>query len=184
MSGRDEDIEVWERARQGDAQALGSLRRKYYLELCRFMKRRADEVDEDELEDRVWLAVWDSRERFRGDSTFKTWLFAIAKNQTLDAIRRDQARRRTLDNYIQELALQDNRQGEARLIERLAVHYCLKRLETKLQEVIILGCVLQLNDVAIASRLDRPLGTVKSQLQTAKRQMRLCLNAGEERQQP
>jgi RNA polymerase sigma-70 factor, ECF subfamily len=185
MRGTDDDYTVWERARQGDARALQSLRHKYYAEVCRFIKRRAEEVEADEIEDRVWLAVWEARERFRGDSTFKTWLFAIAKNQTLDAIRREQARQRTTDNFIQEQAFREQAEnapthGENRIVERLALHYCLKKLEIKLQEVIVLCYVLQLNDVAIAERLTRPLGTVKSQIQTAKRQMRICLQAGEE----
>jgi RNA polymerase sigma-70 factor (ECF subfamily) len=180
MLGRDEDAEIWGRARRGDSRALEELRRKYYGELCRFIMRRSDEVDAGEVEARVWLAIWEAREQFRGDSTFKTWLFGIAKFKTLDTLRREQTRQRITEKYIWEQTGAEEERVEERIVEHLAIHDCLKQLEIKLREVIVLCYMMQLNDVAISERLARPLGTVKSQIQAAKRQLRECLQAGEE----
>jgi len=45
------------------------------------------ETIEDIIQD-IWLKVWRSIDRFRGDSSFRTWLLAIARNTARDYIKR------------------------------------------------------------------------------------------------
>lgn len=59
--------------------------------------REVDEV----VQDTFWQ-VWTQPERYRGDSTFKTWLLAIARNKAIDAFRRnarDDKRLESLDDH-------------------------------------------------------------------------------------
>jgi len=179
MFGRDDDLEAWGRVLQGDGRALESLRRKYYSELCRFIKRSANEVDEEEAEDRAWLIVWESRETFQHKSKFKSWLFGIARNVALDMTRRDRAHQHKIDELIRVIVLGEAANGEDYIVMIMALRHCLKKLEMKFLEVIHLRYMLQLSDVAIAERLGRPLGTVKGQVQSGLRQLRVCMQAGE-----
>ena len=179
MLSRDEDAQMWVRARQGDERAFVQLRRKYQRLVCGVIVRVASHVDPDDLENEVWLAVWKGRHNFRGDATFKTWVISIARNTTLDALRRERTRQQLLEHYVHHQQEQVE-QGEQRILDYLAVHDCLQKLEIKLREVILLQCWLQLTDGEIADRLSRPLGTVKSQIKSGKRQMVTCLRAGEE----
>jgi RNA polymerase sigma-70 factor (ECF subfamily) len=182
MLNRDEDAETWERARQGDERAFVHLRSKYQRLVCAVIVRVAAHVDPDDLENEVWLAVWKGRHNFRGDATFKTWVVSIARNTTLEALRRERTHQQMVEHYIHQQA-ERKQPEEQRILEYLVVHDCLKKLETKLRDVILLHCWLQLTDGEIADRLSRPLGTVKSQIQTGKRQMCHCLRTGEETQE-
>src|SRR5688572_21525195 len=42
----------------------------------------------DELIDEVIAEAWESWPRFRGDSKFSTWLYGLARNMSIDKLRR------------------------------------------------------------------------------------------------
>ena len=50
--------------------------------------------DSEDLAQETFLRVWDKRESFRGRSSFRSWLYAIATNASLTARERQQRRRR------------------------------------------------------------------------------------------
>jgi RNA polymerase sigma-70 factor (ECF subfamily) len=83
-----EDSELVERARGGDSEALELLVSTHqgvvYRFLLGFLK------DEDEAADATqdtFLKALDRLDGFRGDSSFRTWLLVIARNQALGLIR-------------------------------------------------------------------------------------------------
>jgi RNA polymerase sigma-70 factor (ECF subfamily) len=83
-----EEDQLVERARGGDREALGSLlepwRKPLYAYIYRMVTRREDA--EDLLQETLLRAV-DQVSRFRGESRFKSWLFGIATNVSLDHLR-------------------------------------------------------------------------------------------------
>ena len=88
QSSEPEDTDLLHRARKGDSDALESLVRRHqgvvYRFLLSFLK------DEDQAADATqdtFLKALDRLEGFRGESSFRTWLLAIARNEALGFIR-------------------------------------------------------------------------------------------------
>lgn len=82
------DLELMLRVRDGDAASFEVLLRRYRLPLVSFFRRmiRDQELAED-LAQEVFLRVYRSRERYQPEARFTTWLYRIATNLALNAIR-------------------------------------------------------------------------------------------------
>src|SRR5688572_11173710 len=72
------DIELLDRWRSGDVEAGQSLFARYFDRVYRFFATKCD-CDIDDLVQRTFLACVTSRDRFRGDATFQTFVFRIAR---------------------------------------------------------------------------------------------------------
>lgn len=75
----------FEGIRRRDRLACERLVREHYCEvysmLFRFVKNEEDAAD---LTQDTFRKVWEKIDSYRGDSTFSTWLFRIAHNNTMD----------------------------------------------------------------------------------------------------
>lgn len=91
---RSEDIE---RARQGDAAALGAVWRHFQPALLRYL--RAKRVRQaDDVASQVWIDAAGSIEGFSGGvDDLRRWLFTIAHRRSVDEVRRAMRRAETLD---------------------------------------------------------------------------------------
>ena len=65
--------------RGGDARAGAELFERHYESVARFFRNKVD-VDAPDLIQKTFLGCLESRERVRGDSSFRTYLFAVAHN--------------------------------------------------------------------------------------------------------
>jgi RNA polymerase sigma-70 factor (ECF subfamily) len=112
----DEDGEAVERYRRGDARAFDGLVRKYqrpiYYLALRYVKNADDAKD---VAQRAFVRAFQSLAGFRGASSFKTWLYRIAVNLSLNHLR-DHARERPTE--IAEDALVAEAVAGARLDQR------------------------------------------------------------------
>jgi len=99
----DEDAEAIERHRRGDPRAFDGLVRKYqrpiYYLALRYVKNGEDAKD---VAQRAFVRAFQSLGGFRGASSFKTWMYRIAVNLSLNHLR-DHARERPTE--IDESAL-------------------------------------------------------------------------------
>ena len=95
------DLDLMLRVRDGDAASFEVLLRRYRLPLvsyfCRMVRDRGMAED---LAQEVFLRVYKSRERYQPDARFTTWLYRIATNLALNAIRdrRDEVSGTTSDD--------------------------------------------------------------------------------------
>ncbi len=84
----DQDLELMLRVRRGDAESFELLLRRHRAPLvgyfCRMVQDRA--LAED-LAQEVFLRVYRARHRYQGEARFTTWLYRIATNLALNAIR-------------------------------------------------------------------------------------------------
>lgn len=74
------DQVLLERWRSGDQRAGEELFQRHFAEVLRFFDNKAWDKAED-LTQQTFLECVGSRDRFRGDSSFRTYLFGIAWNQ-------------------------------------------------------------------------------------------------------
>jgi RNA polymerase sigma-70 factor, ECF subfamily len=82
------DLDLMLRVRDGDAASFEILLRRYRLPLVSFFCRMVrDQGLAEDLAQEAFLRVYTSRERYQPEARFTTWLYRIATNLALNAIR-------------------------------------------------------------------------------------------------
>jgi len=162
-SGEDGALLVREVA-AGKPEALEELYRRHSRELFVYIFGRLGDrqLAEETLQD-VMLAVWRGAGRFRGESSARTWLFAIAYRRAMSASRR------LPEKPAPEWAVDDLKseaQGPAEWTDErervAAVRSALHRLPDHQRSVIELVFLHGLSGREAARVLGVPVGTVKS----------------------
>jgi RNA polymerase sigma-70 factor (ECF subfamily) len=88
MALRDPDIRLMLRVRDDEAGAFEELVANYQHRLVAVMHHLIGSADEaEDLAQEVFLRVYRSRKKYRPRSKFSTWLFTIANNLALNALR-------------------------------------------------------------------------------------------------
>ena len=84
-----EAAELYERFRQGDKDAFETLVLCYRQSLMLFINRFVGDIDtsEDIAED-VFVKLLIKKPRYKGMASFKTWLFTVGRNLSLDYLRK------------------------------------------------------------------------------------------------
>jgi RNA polymerase sigma-70 factor (ECF subfamily) len=92
-SGRAEEAAVIAAVRAGDQVALAALPERYRRQLFVHCYRMLGSVeDAEDVVQETLLRAWRARAGFQGRSLFRTWLYRIATNACLNALRRQQHR--------------------------------------------------------------------------------------------
>ncbi len=183
-----EDIKDAFAAAKGDVTAFERIVRKYEKYVCTtvfgVLRHREDSFD---VAQEVFLKLYHSIGSFKGDSSFSSWLYRIAKNTALDHLRREKKRRTvslTSENDDGEeviLDIPDESVGaspEKALLtkERVAILYeALDKLSDEHREIITLRDINGYTYEEVAQMLDIEIGTVKSRLFRAREQLKKIL---------
>ncbi|EGC03332.1 RNA polymerase sigma factor [Ruminococcus albus] len=121
-------------------------------------------ADSDDVLQEVWLAAYRQFDRLKNKSSFKDWVIGIARHKVKDYFR---SRQETIDiDDLPESELVQSRYG---LVEYSPVHETIDRLSDNDKQILILYYFENMPQNEIADRLGIPLGTVKSRLNTARR---------------
>lgn len=83
----EDDSELLRRWRDGDRAAGNALFKRHFAGIYRFFRNKVDSQVED-LVQRTFAVCVESRDRFRGEASVRTYLFGIARNILFDHIRR------------------------------------------------------------------------------------------------
>jgi RNA polymerase sigma-70 factor (ECF subfamily) len=82
------DLELMLRIREGDAASFETLLLRYRGPLVSFLHRMVrDQALAEDLAQEVFLRVYKARDRYHPEARFTTWLYRIATNLALNAIR-------------------------------------------------------------------------------------------------
>ncbi len=83
------DAALMERVRRGDANAFAELVERWQQPVIRFVYRSLpDATEAEDLAQAVFLQIWKTAARYQATAKFSTFLFTIARNLTLNEIRR------------------------------------------------------------------------------------------------
>lgn len=98
-----QEEELLRRAREGDRSAMGRLIRTHEGMIYRFLLARTKDEDRAaDLSQETFVKAIRSLDSFRGESSFRTWLLAIARNEFRGAYRQGQRRReQSLETAVQ-----------------------------------------------------------------------------------
>jgi RNA polymerase sigma-70 factor (ECF subfamily) len=89
------DIDLIRRWREGDGRGATILVERHAQALARFISSTGERECVDEVVQDTFVRAFGAIDSFRGESSFRTWLFTIAKRLVLDR-RRAERRSRTL----------------------------------------------------------------------------------------
>ncbi|MGD8238991.1 MAG: sigma-70 family RNA polymerase sigma factor [Armatimonadota bacterium] len=180
------DVALVQRAKQGDVEAFTRLAARYKDRIYNYVARVCgDRSEAEDLTQEVFIRAFVAMRRFRGTATFQTWLYKIATNMALDALRRKRragppalsldAPIETEESPVQrELADTSKDPHETAAARELQdeVRQAITGLSEKLRLVIVLFDIQGLSYEEIADVLGLPLGTVKSRLFNARMALR------------
>jgi RNA polymerase sigma-70 factor (ECF subfamily) len=189
-----DDSVLVERSRTGDLEAMERLILKYQSRIYNvILKMCGNPDDAAELTQETFVKVIESIEKFKGRSSFYTWVFRIAVNLTLNYCQRNakmatcslDAEENESDSQtrhgLKEFLSDDSVADPAVLAQRrelcdLAIT-ALLRLEEPQRAVMVLRDIEGMNYTEIAEVLNIELGTVRSRLSRARSHLREILEA-------
>jgi len=173
----DEQLIEW--VANGDASCLGTLFERYHTSVYQFCLRmtRNPGYAEDVTQE-VFLRVLKKAGSFRNEGTFKGWLFNIARNLTLDYLRKQKRHVITvpLDNFT-ESQLVDHLSAEQVVADSEQVgklERALASLPPHYQEVIWLGRFEFSCFKHLAQALGCRTGTARVRMHRAMQQLNLA----------
>jgi len=163
--------------RDGDAGAAEVLFERYFEGLYRFFQYKAPEACDD-LVQATFLGCVEGATRFRGESTFRTYLFSVARHQLLSWIAK-QRHQRLLDPEPSNApdpstspSTVFHRQTEQRLVVA-----ALRRLPIEGQILLELFYWEKLSGRELATVLGVPEGTIRTRVRRAREQLRQAVLA-------
>ena len=165
-----DDLQLLRRIGRGDEDAMAAFYREHgRIVLAQVLLVAGDRVLAEEIVQDTMLAVWRGAGSFRGESSVRSWVIAIARRQTRDRLR---GRRLRLvdDTYLADQPT-SGPGPEVMALDRAElaeVKGAIRGLATPHREVLglVFGTGLSLPEVA--GVLEIPLGTVKSRLTAAR----------------
>lgn len=180
-SGTDEDLLI--RFRRGHKDAFAWLVRRYEGELFGYLRRYLGDVElAADVFQNTFLLVYTKAHQFEPGRAFRPWLYAIATNQAIDAMRREgrhQAVHLDESHDTDDLddganlsdCLSSDEPGPLDHVEdaerRRLVRDGIDQLPDFLRQVVLLTFFQGLKQSEIAEVLGIPLGTVKSRTHAA-----------------
>ncbi len=173
-----------QRAQQGDVSAFEEIVSLYEKKIYNFTYRMThSREDAADLTQETLLRVWLGVRRFRGDSSFSTWVFRIASNVCTDRLR-SRSRRPALsldapvyyDNEELEFQVEDDSAGPDEIAEESdlkdAVRSAICQLPVGYRAVLVMRDIQDMSYKEISEVLMCPVGTVKSRLNRARLALR------------
>ena len=184
----DSDLRLVQRVQAGEVAAFDDLvlryRERIYGVVYNLTSNREDAAD---LTQETFIKAFQSIGRFKGTSSFFTWLYRIAVNAALSHVRRHRLRRFfSLEHLVED-------EHNAELIQALTegvstdkgtmikelqekLNEALQKLSFKHRTVVTLFEIDQLSHEEIAEVMECSVGTVRSRLHYAKQQLQAYLS--------
>ena len=126
----------------------------------------------------TFIRAWRSAASYdAGRATLRTWLFAIARNAVIDAVRRRAVRDRADEQEVRDVHGATEVQGDAydRLLTRIGLDEALLRLSDEQRQVVVEVYFLGRTCADLAAELGIPAATMRSRLYYGVRALRSTL---------
>jgi RNA polymerase sigma-70 factor (ECF subfamily) len=179
------DEQLVNTARAGDQGAFAELFTRHRARLLSLaLQRRLPPQDAEDVVQQTMLKAWQALDRFRGDSSFATWITRVLMNEVFQFQRKrtrmrleEMADANTLTAVLEAgspiAPHQLNQEQHLLLLERnRLVHGALRSLPESLRTVLCMQFFDERPLEEIAAQLQRPVATVKSRRHRARLELR------------
>lgn len=137
--------------------------------------------DNEDIEQEVYLKIWKNSDKYKEQGASKSWISMIAKNTSLDYLKSAYHRmfkNSESDDYTLECVKDAKQSPEGKVIslerQRMIIS-AIDELKPKLKEIIILTEIEGYTYEECAKKLKCPVGTVKSRVFNAKKELSIQL---------
>lgn len=151
-------------AREGDSIALRAFVRASQAEVWRLCAHLGGREIADDLTQDVYVRALGALPGFRGDSSARTWLLAIARRTVADALRAEQRRRR-LTKVLRQPRASGDQSGALELM------HLVRGLDDDRRTAFVLTQVLGLTYADAAEVCACPIGTIRSRVARAREEL-------------
>lgn len=168
----DDDLRVLERWREGDRRAGEELCGRHFDRIYQFFEHKLPN-EADDLTQQTFLACVKARDQFRGQSTFRTYLYSIARNELYMRLRKLPRTQHvdlevsSLNELISSPSKQLGKQQELAQV-RAALH----QLPVEQQILLEFHYWHDLDAAALAEMLETNAGAIRVRLLRARRALR------------
>lgn len=173
------------RFKYGEKEAFEELFERYKGMIFNLTTRMAGNPSRGEdLAQEVFLRAYRYLDRFRGNSSFKTWLYRVAINHCRSQLGRRALPTVDIDDEERGVDVADERRGPESLAEAhdLAhrVNQALRELPRKYREAVVLRDLQGFTYEEIAKVLKVRIGTVRSRIARGRSKLRTVLEGKEQ----
>ena len=154
-------------ARDGDRTALLHAIRMSQADVWRLASHLVGPDDADDVTQDTFLRAWKALPAFRGDSSARTWLLAIARRACADEVRRA-VRRRRLTGRLEPRATLPGTAGSVDPSDAQAVSALVDTLPVDQREAFVLTQVIGCSYAEAAAACGVPIGTIRSRVARAR----------------
>lgn len=178
-----DDMTLVAQAVKGDTSAFEKLMEHHegriYAIALRMCGNREDALD---CAQEAMLRIYHALDRFKGQSSFATWVYRITMNSCLDELRKRKVRAATsLDTMLESgwaPAALDSDQPEVQALrseQRENIQAAIASLPEDMRAVIVLRDIQGFSYEQIADMLDANIGTIKSRISRGREKLREIL---------
>ncbi len=170
------------RAKNEDEEAFEKIIKMYQQKVCTtifYMIKDKDSVEDVAQE--VFIKVYNNLKKFNEQSSLYTWIYRITMNACYDEIKKEK-KNAFFRNYVEtedgeeELDIEDPNQDVSQIVEnkinRAKLIATIKRLPEEQRALIVLRDIRGFSYWEIADMLKLKLGTVKSRINRARKDLK------------
>lgn len=173
----DDDLTLLERWREGNSKAGQELCARHFAGVYRFFEHKLP-GEADDLTQQTFLGCVKARDQFRARSSFRTYLFAIARNvlymrlRQLPRFEQVDLEVSSLNEIVSSPSKQLGKEQELALVRE-----ALRRLPVAQQTLLELHFWHDLDAAALAEVFDTTPGAIRVRLLRARRALRMLLGS-------
>lgn len=182
------DDELVLKAQQGDVHAFDQLVERYHPKIYGLTyNMTSNREDAEDLTQEIFVKAFEALPRFKGKSSFYTWLYRIGVNKTINyRKKRNRKRALSLDSFDQEVKMDEayhDLTAKGSPLRSISLSELQKKLNEALQKlsekhrtVVVMHDMQGIPHEEIAKIVGASVGTVRSRLFYARRQMQAELS--------
>ena len=165
------------RCQAGDERAFAALLDQFGGKTLRYLRGLLGD-DGDDVQQEVWLAVFNGIATLANPAAFRTWLFQTTRHRAIDFLRNRKRERERFDTaVVDDIATIDDSEDEIAIdIGEAALLAAVAAIPPAQREVLLLRYRDDLTYEEIAVVVGCPIGTVRTRLHHAKRRLRELLH--------
>lgn len=169
---REDDQQLIRATANGSEAAFGQIYQKYHQPIYNYLLRiTQDEAGADDILQEVFFAIWQGASKFKHLSSLKTWIYRIAYKQSISWLRKHQRKSNPME--LDEI-VDGSRTPEETAIssdQSTQLRKAMADLAPKHRAVLELAFIEEMSYSEIAEILNCPIGTVKSRMSYALRNL-------------